>query len=248
MRLKDRVAIVTGGAGGIGSETCRTLIREGAAVVVSDINYEGAQAVAKEIAANGGRALAIKCDVRDTAQANEMAKQTVERFGRIDILVNNAGAWTPKKFSSMEPKEWDFELDLCLYGTFQCTRAAQPFMTQQKYGRIVNIASDAGRSGGPNFTIYSSAKAAVMGFTRAFAKEVGRFGITVNAIAPGFTETAPGEDVINRIGRDRLIRDTPLGRLAQPQDIANAILFFASDEASFITGQTLSVNGGLLTF
>ncbi len=246
--LSGRSAIVTGGGRGIGRETALLLGRAGACVTVADVDEGSAQQVAGEIRALGVQALGVRADVTSAADARALASRAVDAHGRVDILVNNAARWTTRLFKDMTPEDYDADLRVTLYGTMHVTRAVLDAMMEQKYGHIVNLISDAGRIGEPYLTVYSAAKAGVSGFTRALAKEVGRYNITVNGVAPGTTHTPGAAEFIEKAGgEEKLARAYPLRRLAQPIDIANAILFLASDMASYVTGQIFSVSGGYTT-
>lgn len=246
MKLADRVAIVTGAARGIGREIALTFVREGAKVTICDIDIEPLNAVADEIKAAGGQALASKVDVTNSAEINQMVEATLQGFGGIDILVNNAGGSARDKASVFhEAKEevWNSVIARNLNGTLACARAVINHMIERKSGKIVNVASVNGISGQAGFADYSAAKAGVIGFTKALAKEVNSYGINVNAVAPGVVETR----VVEQIPKETLtaiIEKLNLNRLGQPKDIANAVLFLVSDEASYITGHTLVICGG----
>ena len=253
MQLEGRVGIVTGGASGIGAAGIRFLAREGARVVISDINYDGAQKLKEDLSAKGGQALAIRTDISDLAQVKELTGKTLAAFGRIDILVNNAGI-SPKHQGKkrtlweMEVAEWERVIDVDLNGYFLCCHEIVPHMIRNGWGRIVNISSQAARVGGQvAASHYTAAKAGVIGLTKSLAAEVGKYGITVNAITPGRIDTPIIRDVPPEVNAE-FAKRTPLGRLGTAEDVAGAILFFTSDSASFITGATLDVNGGLLTY
>lgn len=246
--LSGRSAIVTGGGRGIGRETALLFARAGAHLTIADVDEGGARAAAEEIGAMGGKAIAVRTDVTHAEDAQHLAQRTLEATGRIDILVNNAARWTTKLFKDITPQEYDADIGVTLYGTLNCSRAVMDTMTSQKYGRIVNLISEAGRIGEPYLTVYSAAKGGVAGFTKALAKELGRYNVTVNGVAPGITNTPGATDFIERAGgEEKLAKAYPLRRLGQPLDIANAILFLASDMSSYITGQILSVSGGYST-
>lgn len=243
--LSGRSAIITGGGRGIGRETALLLARAGADVTIADMDEARAQAVADEARALGVRALAVRADVTKFEDAQAMAQTALAAHGHVDILVNNAARWTIKLFKDFPPQDYDNDIRVTLYGALYCSRAVLDAMIAQKYGRIVNLISDAGRIGEPYLTVYSAAKAGVAGFTKALAKEVGRYNITVNGVAPGTTHT-PGaaEFIATAGGEEKLAKAYPLRRLAQPIDIANTILFLASDLSSYMTGQIVSVSGG----
>ena len=246
MRFKDKVAVVTGGAQGIGQAIADTLAQGGANVVVADLQVEKAEATAKEITANTGQqAIAVHVDVADSASAKAMIDRAIAEFGRIDILVNNAGTTRDNLIMRMKEADWDLVLNVNLKGAFNCSKAAIRSMMKQHYGRIINITSVSGLAGQAGQTNYSSSKAGLIGFTKALAKEVGSRNITVNAVAPGFIETVLTDDLPQEL-KDLALQMTPVGRFGKPQDIANAVAFLASDEVSFITGQVLSVDGGMV--
>jgi len=246
-RFDGKVALVTGAAQGIGAATARLLAREGAQVGVLDLTEERAGPVVAELGAD--RAVAVGCDVAESAQVNAAVAQVIERFGRLDVLVNNAGLTRDNLLKRLTDEDWDTVLDVHLKGTFLFCRAAQAQMVEQKSGRIVNLSSRSalGNRGQVN---YSAAKAGIQGLTATLAIELGPFGITVNAVAPGYVETAMTAATAARVRMDaeehqKLAAErTPLRRVAQPEEIASVVAFFASDAASYVSGQTLYVNGG----
>jgi 3-oxoacyl-[acyl-carrier protein] reductase len=250
--VKDRVAVVTGAAHGLGREIGRLLAREGARVVLGDIDAAGVERVAADINAAGGAAVAVAGDVTEEAGAAALIRAAVERFGQLDILVNNVGGSRNSKVWEMPAADWDFVLRLNLRGTFLCTRAAARHMMPRRYGRIVCMSSGA-REGTPwtayyqGGAAYSAAKAGVHGFVRDVALELAEHGINVNAVAPGPIDTertGPNLHNLNASVDYSPNRMTPLHRLGQPIEVAHAVLFLASEEASYITGHTLSVAGG----
>jgi len=243
MRLKDKIAIVTGAGAGIGKATSLLFAGEGAAVVVVDIDEKAASETAEEAKALGRQALAIHTDVSDYAATKAMADQVLAHFGRVDILVNNAGIGDVKKFTEITEADWDRILSVNLKSVFNCTHAVVTGMIERRSGRIISLSSVAGLTGTPSHVHYSAAKGGVVAFTKALAKEVGQYGITVNAIAPGMVETGFGggaPDSIKRLYAER----TVLGRIGDPKDIAAACLYLASEDGSYVTGQVLSPNGG----
>lgn len=245
MGLRDKIAIITGSSRGIGQAVAMALANAGADVVVADVNLEAAEQVAIDIRALGRKALAVKTNVADAAEAAGMVQAAVKEFGKVDILVNNAGITRDTLIMRMKEEDWDAVLNVNLKGVFNCTKAVITPMMKQRYGRIVNIASVVGIIGNAGQANYASAKAGMIGFTKSIAREVASRGITVNAIAPGFIATQM-TDVLPENAKVKLMEQIPLGRLGQPEDIANAVVFLASDAASYITGQTISVNGGMV--
>lgn len=243
-RLDGKVAIVTGAGRGIGREIALTLAREGAAVVVVDIDAENGSRVAEEIESMGGKALFVRTDVTNYDDIGEMVRKTIDEFGGIDILVNNAAVWNIKLFKDTEPKDWMREISINVVGVLNCIHSVLPHMMEKKGGKIVNIASDAGRVGEPWLATYSGTKGYVISLTKALAKELGRYNITVNCVSPGVTKTPGAQKFIESVGEEKLAKAYPLRRLAEPRDVANAVLFFVLDESSYITGQVLSVSGG----
>ena len=246
MKLADRVAIVTGAARGIGREIALTLVGEGAKVTICDLDIEPLNDVANEIKAAGGQALASKVDVTQSAEINQMVDATLQRFGGIDILVNNAGGSARDQasdFHQAKEEVWSSTIARNLIGTMACTRAVINHMIERKSGKIVNLASVNGISGQAGFVDYSAAKAGIIGFTKALAKEVNSHGINVNAVAPGVIETRVVEQIPKET-MEEILKKLNLNRLGQPEDIANAVLYLASDQASYITGHILVICGG----
>lgn len=251
MRVQDKVAIVTGGASGIGQDTCIRLAEEGARVAIFDINLEGAKNTAQMIEKMGSAALALKVDVSKATEVESAVKDVISTFGGVDILVNNAGTSMVTTVNKMTEEVWDRVHEINLKGVFLCCKAVAPNMQERRYGKIVNISSILGNEGTPNYAHYSSTKAGVIGFTRGLATELGPSNINVNAIGPGLIETPLLEQEFADLGvgklselREGLQQRIPLRRVGVPRDIANAILFLVSDEASYITGQCLFVCGG----
>ncbi len=246
--LSGKSAIVTGSGRGIGRETALLLAQAGARLTIADMDEASAKSVADEICARGGAAVAVKTDVTNAEDAQKMVSAALAAHKSVDILVNNAAVWTIKLFKDMTPKDYDRDIGVTLFGALHCSRAVLDPMMQQNSGRIINLISDAGRIGEPYLTIYSAAKGGLAAFTKALAKEVGRYSVTVNGIAPGVTHTPGSASFIEGAGgAEKLSKAYPLRRLAQPTDIANAILFLASDMSSYMTGQIFSVSGGYST-
>jgi 3-oxoacyl-[acyl-carrier protein] reductase len=244
VELSGKVALVTGAAQGIGKAIALLLARNGADVVVSDINLEKAQETTNEIEGMGRRSFAIKVNVADLKDVERMVEAIVEQFGRIDILVNNAGITRDRLILRMTEEDWDAVLDVNLKGTFNCTKAAIRYMSKQKSGKIVSIASVSGEMGNPGQANYAASKAGVIGFTKTIAREFAGRGINVNAIAPGYIQT-PMTDAVPEKAKEELKRMIPMERLGKPEDVAQAVLFLVSENSSYITGQVLNVNGGI---
>jgi len=249
-RFEDKTVVVTGGGGGIGGATCRRFAREGARVAVLDLNPGAAEAVAARIEAEGGRALALRCDITERASVDAAVAAVLERFGAIDVLVNNAGWDVFRPFTKTEPAQWEKLIAINLTGALHMHHAVLPGMAARKAGRIVNIASDAARVGSSGEAVYAACKGGLIAFTKTIAREHARHGITANVVCPGPTDTALFADYKEGAGNpeklmEAFTRSIPLGRIGQPDDLPGAILFFASDDAAFVTGQVLSVSGGL---
>ena len=245
-RLRERVAVVTGSGRGIGKAAALTLAHEGASVAVATRTPEHADRTASEIRDAGGTALPVPLDVSDRESVEEMRNRVMERFGRVDILVNVAGLSTLTPLEDLEEDEWDRVLAVNLKGVYLCARAVLPAMMEQRYGRIVSVASIAGRYGRAQMSAaYSASKAGVLGFTRSIAKRYGEYGITANAIAPGTIVTDMNRD-LPRGTLDRLMADAAVPRLGEVDDVAEAIRFLVTQEAGWITGVTLDINGGTI--
>jgi 2-hydroxycyclohexanecarboxyl-CoA dehydrogenase len=249
-KLKNKIVIVTGGAGGIGGATCRRFAAEGAKVAVFDMNFEAATQVAQDIQAAGGQAAAFKCDITHRAEVDAAVAATEAQLGPIDVLVNNAGWDVFKPFTKTTPDQWERLIAINLTGALHMHHAVLPGMAARKSGRIVNISSDAARVGSSGEAVYAACKGGLVAFSKTIAREHARHGITVNVVCPGPTDTALFADYKEGAGNpekllEAFTRAIHLGRIGQPEDLPGAILFFASDDAAFITGQVLSVSGGL---
>ncbi|BDG48083.1 MULTISPECIES: 3-oxoacyl-[acyl-carrier-protein] reductase [Parageobacillus] len=244
--LQGKVALVTGASRGIGRAIALELARQGAKIAV---NYAGSEAKANEVVEEiknmGGEAFAIQADVSDAQAVDRMVKTVLERFGRIDILVNNAGITRDNLLMRMKEEEWDDVININLKGVFNCTKAVTRPMMKQRYGRIVNIASIVGVMGNPGQANYVAAKAGVIGLTKTAARELASRNITVNAVAPGFITTDMTERLNEEI-KAEMLKQIPLARFGEPEDVAKVVAFLASDAASYMTGQTLHVDGGMV--
>jgi 2-hydroxycyclohexanecarboxyl-CoA dehydrogenase len=246
----QRVALVTGGARGIGAAIARGLAQDGLSVVIADVLTKEAGEMAEAINRSGGTAVAIELDVTNSASVDVGVGKARERFGQIDVLVNNAGWDQLKLFVDTDEAFWEQILDVNFKGGLRMTRAILPEMIQRRWGRVVNISSDAGRVGSSLESVYAGAKAAVIAFTKTVAREAARSGVTANVVCPGPTDTPLLREVAaGRAGGDivleRMAKSVPMKRIAQPEDVAVAVRFFATEGAGYITGQTLSVSGGL---
>ena len=247
MRLKKQVAIVTGAGQGIGRAVALTLAREGATVVVNDIDLEKAEKVAEEVSAQGGQALPVQADVSKAKDVDVLVKKALDSYKRVDILVNNAGVAKLTRLLELTEAEWDRTMNINIKGQFLCSKAVIAQMIKQERGKIVNIASLAAHIGAPGLAAYGASKGGVVQLTKALAVEFGKYNIMVNAVSPGLTMT----DLIKSAVKDRPdfiegIDRIPLRRAAEPEDIANAVLFLASSESDYITGQVIIVDGGLM--
>ena len=246
VRLKDKVAVVTGAAQGFGRSIALSFAREGARLVLADVKEDGVKGVAGEVAAAGAEVLAVRTNVSDEASVLNLKDQTLNRFGRVDILINNAGIFPHSITLQMAEEEWDRVLDTNLGGNFLCSRAFVPQMRSQKVGRIISIASGIAYRGAIAGSHYAASKAGIVGFVKSLARELGPDGITVNSICPGIADTAlprgrRSEEELYAMGEH-----IPLGRIANTEDIARVATFLATDAASYITGQALVVDGGSL--
>ena len=249
-RFEDKTVIVTGGGGGIGSASCLRLAAEGARVAVLDRDLAAAQKTAAAVCAAGGQAAAFACDITDRAQVDAAVAAVQAQLGPVAALVNNAGWDVFKPFLKTSPAEWDKLIAINLTGALHMLHAVLPGMVERGYGRVVNVASDAARGGSSGEAVYSACKGGLLALSKTLAREHARHAITVNAVCPGPTDTALLAGVAEGAGNpekllEAFTRAIPLGRLGQPDDLASAIAFFASADAGFITGQVLSVSGGL---
>jgi 3-oxoacyl-[acyl-carrier protein] reductase len=244
MKMDGRVAVVTGGAQGIGRALALGLAREGAKVVIADLQANKAESVAKELSDAGTEALALAVDVANEPAVKRLAEQTFNRFGRIDILVNDAGVYLKAPVIEISEENWDRTINVNLGGNFLCSRAFVPAMRAQRSGRIISIASGIAHYGAKEFAPYAASKAAIIGFVKALAREVGPDGITVNAICPGAANTAMPRTHRSEEELMARLRSNPLGHVLEPEDFVGTVLFLASDGASYITGQAINVNCG----
>ncbi|MBI5260725.1 MAG: 2-hydroxycyclohexanecarboxyl-CoA dehydrogenase [Bradyrhizobium sp.] len=249
-RFENRTVIVTGGGGGIGGATCRRFAREGARVAVFDLNLDAAEKVAASIRTDGGVAQAFRCDITDRTSVDAALAAAESGLGPVDILVNNAGWDVFRPFTKTEPAQWDRLIAINLVGALHMHHAVLPGMVSRRSGRIVNISSDAARVGSSGEAVYAACKGGIVAFSKTIAREHSRHGITVNVVCPGPTDTALFADYKEGAGNPEKLeeafkRSIPLGRIGQPEDLPGAILFFASDDAGYVTGQVLSVSGGL---
>ena len=259
--LKGKTAIVTGGASNIGRMICLTLAKEGANIAIADIDTEGAEGVAKECQALGVKAMGVTTDLTSKDSVDAMVKKVADEYKTVDVLVNDAAIFITKTFLESTPEEWDKQIHVNYYGTIYCSRAVLDYMIKQDGGRIISIGSDAGRIGENRQTVYSGTKGAIMSFTKALALEVGRYGVTVNVVCPGATSPEPGPAMRGAWKRmasmpprpkdpereKEVLRLYPMGRpgrLGKAEDVANAVAYFASEQAYFVTGQILSASGG----
>lgn len=248
MELDKRVAIVTGAAQGIGRGIADCLAQDGVRIVIADINGQGAEKAAEELRALGGQALAIEADVSKDEEVERMVRRTVEEFGGVDIVVNNAfyNEFTFGEWVEIDPAEWGPAIETTFKSVLRTSKAVIPHMKQKNWGRIINIASEAGKIAAPGVAVYSACKGAVIAFSKTLALEVARYGILVNCVSPGLIKTASSLKTPPEVQRG-FLATIPLGRFGQPDEIGHIVAFLASDKASFITGQNYSVNGGSCT-
>lgn len=245
MRLQDKVAIITGAANGIGSAAVQRFVEEGAKVVLADFDYQAGKSLENELREQGYSAFFVQVDVADRKSVDTMVEQTIERFGEIHILINNAGITRDAMLTKMTEEDFSRVLDVNLTGVFNCTQAVVPHMVANQFGKIINTSSVSGVYGNVGQTNYAASKAAIVGMTKTWAKELGRKGINVNAVAPGFTLTKMVAKMPEKI-IEQMQSVVALQRLAEPRDIANAYLFLASDESSYVHGHVLQVDGGIM--
>lgn len=245
MRFKDKTALVTGSGNGIGRAIAQLLAEAGARVVINDISQEDAQATVDQVKALGRSAISACANVAIQDEVGQMFSQIKSEWGRLDILVNNAGITRDSLFMKMTQNQWDQVMDVNLKGVFNCCQFAAQMMSERQYGKIVNIASASGQIGNIGQLNYAASKGGVIAMTKTLAKELASVNINVNAVAPGFIETSMTQKVPEKV-KALLIRQIPLGRAGTPEDVARAVCFLASDEAAYITGQTISCNGGMV--
>ena len=245
MKLKDRVALVTGAAQGIGKAIAQALAKEGANIIVADINLDLATQTANEIKGTGVKAVPLKVNVAELSEVEAGVKKAIEEMGKINILVNNAGITKDNLLFRMKKDDWDAVLSINLSGVFNLCKVISRLMMRERYGKIINIASIVGEMGNVGQANYSASKAGVIGLTKSLARELASRGITVNAVAPGFIQTAMTDKIPDEI-KNKMLEQIPLGKLGQPEDVAAAVLFLASSAADYMTGQVINVNGGML--
>ncbi|MCM8792260.1 MAG: 3-oxoacyl-[acyl-carrier-protein] reductase [Candidatus Omnitrophica bacterium] len=247
MRLKDKVSLITGAARGIGREIAFVLGREGAKVLICDINIEEALKTKEDLEKQFIIVEAIQADVSKYSEVEQMVNKILDKFGKVDILVNNAGIRKDNLILRMNEADWDKVIDINLKGTFNCIKAVSKVMLKQKYGKIINIASIVGIMGNVGQANYSASKAGVIALTKTAARELASRNINVNAIAPGFISTEMTKDLSAEV-KQKMLAQIPLGRFGLPEDVAKVCLFLASDESSYVTGQTIIVDGGMLMY
>ncbi len=246
MKLQNKVAIITGSRRGIGKAIALEFAKQGCKVVIADVNIRDCKTLCDEIIIKGGKAIAVKCDVSNKKDVEAMFKKTIQKFGQLDIMVNNAGVLIEKPITQMTEKDWNFVLDINLKGNFLCSQAAAKIFLQQKKGKIISLSSIAGIIGFPGLTAYCASKAGIANMTKALAMELAPF-VNVNAIAPGVIKTKMTEAMLqDSATKKQLLDNTILKRFGEPEDIAKAALYLASDDSNFVTGITLVVDGGWL--
>ncbi len=243
MKLKGQVALVTGGAQGIGRSVCEALAKEGCDIIVSDVNIEAARSTSEELKKSGVKSSALKMNVADGKEVEEAVKSAHSEFGKIDILINNAGITRDGLLMRMKEEDWDLVIGINLKGVFNCTKAVSSLMMKARYGRIVNIASIVGLMGNAGQANYSASKGGVIALTKTTARELASRGITANAVAPGFIDTDMTKKLPEEV-REKLKAQIPMGSLGSAEDVAKAVVFLCAD-APYITGQVISVNGGM---
>jgi len=248
MRLKGKVAVVTGARRGIGRAIALEMAKEGAKIVVSDIDLKECEAVCDEIRKLGSEAIAVKCDVTKKDEVDEMMEKAVHKFGRIDIMANNAGVYVAKPLEQTTEKDWDFVVGINLKGVFLCSNAAARYMIRQKSGKIISTASIAGKVGFADSSAYCASKGGIISMTKELAMELAPYNINVNAVAPGVIATNMTKDMMDdEKAKQGLLMSIPLKRVGKPEDIAKAVVFLASEDSDYVTGHTLVVDGGWLT-
>lgn len=245
MRLKNKVALITGGARGIGRAIGIVFAKEGADIVVADVNQETAQQTASEIEALGVKALALEMDVTNFEKVEEGINKILDKMGKVDILVNNAGITKDNLLLRMSPADWDAVINVNLKGTFNCIKAVSRPMIKQRSGKIISIASIIGLMGNPGQANYAASKAGIIALTKTVAKELASRNINANVVAPGFIQTAMTDKLPEEI-KKKMLEAIPLAKLGTPEDVANVCLFLASEESSYITGQTITIDGGMV--
>ncbi len=245
--FKDRVVVITGAARGIGAEIAREFSNKGATIVISDINQDNLNNTYAELSKSNSNVLAIKTDISKLKEAQHLIEKTLESYDKVDVLVNNAGITRDNLLMRMNEDEWDQVIDINLKGTFNCIKAVTRTMVKQKYGKIINVSSVVGLMGNVGQSNYSASKAGVIGLTKSVARELASRNITCNAIAPGFIETKMTADLDEKI-IDNLKSQIPLGRLGNVTDVAKLVCFLASEDASYITGQVINVDGGMVMY
>ena len=242
--LKGRTAVVTGAGRGIGRDIALTLAREEVRVAIAEFDEENSRKVQKEIEELGGESIAVVTDVAKMESVKKMVAQVSDKYGKIDILVNNAAVFGGKLFTDDDEENWERVIRICLFGVLNCTKAIIGQMIDNGYGKIVNLSSDAGKVGEQRMAVYAAAKGGIIAFTKSLAQEVGRYGINVNSVAPGMTQTPLFKERVSAERKEKIVKLYPMRRLGEPEDIASMVMLLASDVTSWVTGQAISVNGG----